>query len=151
MPLESSSPIIAHAIQFAVAPVFLLTGIAGLLAVMTNRLARVIDRARFIEQRWKDLGESERSVARAEIGYLERRRKLGASWSINFCTCAALLVCFLIATLFVEELMNANIRWVAGVLFVAAMIALIGGLASFLREVYLATHTMRIDAEKFTG
>jgi hypothetical protein len=30
------------------------------------------------------------------------------------------------------------------------MIALIGGLFSFLREVYLATHVVRIDLAKFT-
>ena len=37
---------VARAIQLALAPVFLLTGIAGLLNVMTNRLARIVDRAR---------------------------------------------------------------------------------------------------------
>jgi len=42
-------PAIAHAIQLAIAPVFLLTGIAGLLGVMANRLARVIDRGRWLE------------------------------------------------------------------------------------------------------
>jgi hypothetical protein len=34
---------VARAIQLALAPVFLLTGIAGLLNVMTNRLARIVD------------------------------------------------------------------------------------------------------------
>ena len=41
---------IAHAIQLAIAPVFLLTGIASLLGVMANRLARVIDRGRVLEE-----------------------------------------------------------------------------------------------------
>ncbi len=40
---------IAHVIQLSIAPVFLLTGVAGLLAVLTNRLARIIDRARKLE------------------------------------------------------------------------------------------------------
>src|SRR5258708_22130098 len=148
MPLDPSSPVIAHAIQFAIAPVFLLTGIAGLLGVMTNRLARVVDRARALERMWKELDETERAAARAEIRDLERRRTL-ASWSINFCTCAALLICVLIAALFVEDFLDTRVHWVAGVLFVGAMIALIGGLAAFLREVYLASRTLRIDAERF--
>jgi Na+/melibiose symporter-like transporter len=83
-----------------------------------------------------------------EIVDLEHRRKL-ASWSINFCAGAALLVCIVIVTLFVEEFFSANLKWVAGVLFVGAMFALIGGLFSFLREVYLATHMLRIDIDRF--
>ena len=42
---------IAAVIQLAVAPVFLLAAIAGLLGVMSTRLGRIIDRARVIERR----------------------------------------------------------------------------------------------------
>jgi len=148
MAAETALPVIAHAIQLSIAPVFLLTGIAGLLGVMANRLARIIDRARQLELTWHDMDDSLRASAREEIGDLERRRHL-ASWSINFCTSAALLVCLVIVTLFVEEFFSANLKWVAGGLFVGAMIALIGGLFSFLREVYLATRVVRIDLERF--
>ena len=37
---------VAETIRIAVAPVFLLTGLAALLGVITGRLSRVIDRAR---------------------------------------------------------------------------------------------------------
>ena len=141
-------PMIQQAIQLAIAPVFLLSGIAALLVVMTNRLARIIDRARNLEQRWPTLGEKALAAAQREIVTLERRRHL-ASWSINFCTGAALLLCIVIVTLFVEEFFGTDLKWLGGVLFVAVMIALIGGLTAFLREVYLATHTGRIDTETF--
>ncbi len=148
MPPSESVPIIQHAIQLAIAPVFLLTGIAALLGVMATRLARIVDRARDLESRWAELDEHARAAARVEIGNLERRRHL-ASWSINFCTSAALLVCIVIVTLFFEEFFRADLKWLAGAQFVGVMIALIGGLSSFLREVYLATHTGRIDAYRF--
>ena len=45
-PSEQEVSLIVHAIQLAVAPVFLLTGLGAMLAVMTNRLSRVVDRAR---------------------------------------------------------------------------------------------------------
>ena len=141
------TPVIAHAIQLAIAPVFLLTGIAALLGVMATRLARVIDRARQLEHDWKMLDEPARITAREELGDLERRRHL-ASWAINFCTSAALLVCIVIVALFVEEFFSTNLKWLAGVLFVCAMVALIGGLFAFLREVYLATHVVRIDEHR---
>ncbi len=146
-PIEGM-PVIAHAIQLAIAPVFLLTGIAALLGVMANRLARIIDRARYFEQAWEQLDEVARSLGRQELADLERRRRV-ASWAINFCTSAALLVCTVIATLFVEAFFNANLKWLAGALFVAAMIALIGGLGCFLREVYVSTHTVRIILGKY--
>jgi uncharacterized integral membrane protein len=148
MPTEHALPVVAHAIQLAIAPVFLLTGIAGLLGVMANRLARVIDRARLFEQTWHSLDDNARRSARKELATLERRRHL-ASWSITFCTAAALLVCLVIVALFVEEFFAANVKWPAGVLFVLAMIAVIGGLFSFLREVYLATYSTSIDPARY--
>ena len=50
MVADPSAGIMSHAIQLAIAPVFLLTGIAGLLAVIANRLGRIIDRARSLEE-----------------------------------------------------------------------------------------------------
>jgi len=148
MPPQTDIGNMAHAIQLAIAPVFLLTGLAGLLGVMANRLARVIDRARSIEATWSGLDVEARSSARLEMTNLERRRHL-CSWSINCCTLAALLVCFVIVILFMEELFTTNLRWLAGCLFVAGMLLVIFGLTWFLREVYLATHMTTIDHGRF--
>jgi hypothetical protein len=148
MPIDPSTGIIAHAIQLAIAPVFLLTGIAGLLGVMANRLARVIDRARSVEANWSGLDADARVYARLEISNLERRRRV-CSWSINFCTAAALLVCLVIVILFVEAFFAVNLKGLAGALFVGAMVAVICGLLCFLREVYIATNTTAIDPGRF--
>ena len=147
MPLEYTPATISHAIQLAIAPVFLLTGIASLLGVMAMRLARVIDRARFLEMEWKRLDPDQKAISRAEMETLERRRRV-CSWSINYCTTAALLVCLVIVTLFWEEFFAQNLKWLAGSLFVGAMVAVIFGLVCFLREVYLATHTVTIDPSR---
>lgn len=148
MPSGLGTGVIAHAIQLAIAPVFLLTGIAGLLNVMATRLARVIDRARHFEEAWRGLDANARAAARAEIGNLERRRRV-CSWSINYSTIAALLICLVIVALFFEEFFSTDLKWLAGALFVAAMVALVGGLTCFLREVYLATHTTSVDPARF--
>jgi hypothetical protein len=148
MPTDLGSGVIAHAIQLAIAPVFLLTGVAGLLNVMAARLARVIDRVRSLDKTWPGLDAGARAAARVEIGNLEARRRI-CSWSINLSTVAALLICLVIVALFVEEFFGADLKWLAGALFVAAMVALIGGLACFLREVYLATHTTSVDLSRF--
>jgi CBS domain containing-hemolysin-like protein len=122
----------AWAIQLALAPVFLLTGIAGLLSVMTGRLARIVDRMRQLAD---DMDARERAGSTRLV--LERRRHF-SSIAITACTIAALLVCIVIATLFVEVMLGAPLKWLVGGLFTAAMLALVVGLACFLREVHLA-------------
>ena len=67
-----------------------------------------------------------------------------SSWANNFCTSAALLVCAVVATLFIDAFLHTNLKRLAGALFVIAMLALMGGIFSFLREAYLATSTLRI-------
>jgi hypothetical protein len=143
VPLDSEISGIAHVIQLAIAPVFLLTGIAGLLGVMANRLARVIDRARDLEDKLAGLEGDAADRANAQLVVFLQRARL-ASWAINFCTAAALLICTDIVTLFVDAFIRTKLQWVVVLLFVLTMVALIGGLICFLREVYLATHTLSI-------
>lgn len=144
MPVDQSTTVISHAIQLAIAPVFLLTGIAALLGVMATRLGRVIDRMRSFEQSWPNLDAKARAAARVELGCLERRRRM-CSWSINYCTSGALLVCLVIVTLFMEEFFGTSLKWLGGAFFVSAMVALICALVCFLREVYAATHATKIE------
>jgi len=148
MPSPENALFVQQAIQLSVAPVFLLTGIAGLLGVMANRLARIIDRAREVGRGWSSLDAAAVVAARLEVANLERRRHL-ASWAINCCTGAALLVCTVIVTLFIEEFLRADLKWLAGGQFIAAMLSVIAGLSCFLAEVYIATHASRIDAQVF--
>ena len=142
-PPDQDISLIVHAIQLAVAPVFLLTGLGALLSVMTSRLGRVIDRARLLEERWEVQDEAARVAISVELEILARRARL-AGYAINLCTSAALLICIVIAALFIDVFTGTNLKWLVGALFVVAMMAVIGGLISFLREVYLATHTLRI-------
>jgi hypothetical protein len=85
------------------------------------------------------------STFQVEIQNLERRRHL-ASAAITACTLSALLVCTVIATLFLEVLFRAEFRWLIGLQFTGATLALVVGLAYFLREVHLATRTVRFPA-----
>jgi len=141
-PTEDIS-LLVHAIQLAIAPVFLLTGLGALLSVMTTRLGRVIDRARKLEEQWGAIDDRGRVAISIELEILARRARL-AGWAINLCAAAALLVCAVIAALFIDVFTATNLKWFVGALFIVAMLAVIGGLISFLREVYLATHTLRI-------
>jgi hypothetical protein len=134
---------IARAIQLALAPVFLLTGIAGILNVMTGRLSRIIDRGRALTEGESQASSPEQEAIGQELQRLEKRRHF-TSIAIAACIYAALLICIVIATLFIEVMLGAPLKWFIGVLFTLAMLALVIGLACFLREVHLATDSIRI-------
>ena len=145
IPFSQEVSTIAHVIELAIAPVFLITGIGSLLAVMSNRLARIIDRARQIEDKWPNLKQAQILDAKAEFICLAKRAKL-ASYAINFCAFATLMVCLLIATLFIDAFSGTNLRWFVGSLFVLSMFSLSGGIVCFLREVHIAMLSLRIGA-----
>ena len=129
---------IAHVIQMAVAPVFLLTGVAGLLSVLVNRLGRVVDRNRTLDGRLAELKGSARESAESEMAVLGRR-----TWFIHraiaLCTGGALLICMVIATLFIGSLVSLEVSMIIASLFILAMVSLVVGLLFFLREIQLST------------
>ena len=49
-----------------------------------------------------------------------------------------------IAALFLEVLLGLELKWLVGLVFTGSTLALVAGLAYFLREVHLATQTVRI-------
>jgi Protein of unknown function (DUF2721) len=139
---DSSISAVAHVIQLAVAPVFLLSGIGAMLAVMTNRLARVIDRARLLESRL-ETNPSEGTSLHAQLAPLARRAKL-VSKAITLCTVTALLICAVIAMLFLGAFLRFDASVAVALLFIAAMLAFFIGLVFFLREIFVATANLRI-------
>ena len=141
--LEFSDVAVAHAVQLAVAPVFLLSGIGAILAVMTNRLGRVIDRARTLEDRLAGASPESTATLRADLAVLSRRAKLNGR-AITLCTTTALLVCTMIAVLFLSAFLRFDASIPVALLFVAAMLCFFLGLLWFLREIYLSTKSLRI-------
>lgn len=146
---------VAQVIQLAVAPVFLLAGVGALLGVLANRLARVIDRFHVLEQGLlDDASPTERSSTLSTIVSLSRRARL-IHWAISLCTACDLLVCLVVVALFVGAEMRIDLSSTIAGLFIAAMAALIAGLACFLREIALATSVIegldRLLAAKIEG
>ena len=137
----SSISSVSHVIQLAVAPVFLLSGVGAILAVLINRLGRIIDRYRVLEHNGANAGEG--SVATLEMAILSRRARL-IHWAISLCTVGALFICIVIATLFIGSMLQVSVSQAIALMFIGAMLALIAGLLSFLREITLATGSIHV-------
>ncbi len=147
MPAGTVVPNVVHVIQLAVAPVFLLSGVGVILTVLTNRLARIIDRARLLEDRLLTEPADRLAEMHSELSLLSHR-----AWMVNLAltlsTSCALLVCLVIALLFVGSALVIDLGTVISIMFVTAMAALIGGLSIFLREIYLGTANLRIGRHR---
>jgi hypothetical protein len=139
--METAANIItvAHVIQQAVAPVFLLTGVGAILNVLSSRLGRVIDRFRALE----NIVDSERSAYASEIANLLRRSRC-IHWAISLCTVSALFICIVIAGLFIGSELGKDPSGMVAAFFIAAMLALTAALLCFLREITLATGSINI-------
>ena len=130
---ESASDL-SHIIQLSVAPVFLLAGIGAF-------IGRIFDRSRTLEAAFESSDSSARPAIMVELEALGRRAKL-AYLGITLDIVAALFVCLLIAIAFAEHFFGFETRGVIGGLFIASMLALIGGLIAFLREVFVAVKSL---------
>lgn len=137
------STTITQLVQLAIAPVFMLTSVAAFLAVLTNRLSRVVDRTRYL----KSLNHQEhKEECQQELNILFKRVRL-INWAISLFTACALITCFLIAILFVGNFFVVDTSFIIASLFILAMVCLICGLSLLQKEIYWAIRTMRLLSE----
>ena len=134
---------IAHAIQLALAPVFLLSGIWVFLGVLANRLARIVDRARSMEKELHLPEARDPERIRRQLAALAKRARF-INIAITLGTIAALLVALVVALLFMSTFVPLNLAPPVALLFVAAMFSLVAAFVSFLIEVRVAIAVLRI-------
>ncbi len=144
LPPDSHLFDVYRVIQLAVAPVFLLTAVGTILAVLSGRLARIVDRTRVLLERLPEAAADARRRIEEELTILLRRRRL-VNLAITSGTTSALLVCVLIASAFVGYIVHVDLSILLAVLFIAAMLAFVGALILFLREVLVAVRNLRFD------
>lgn len=125
------------------APAFLLSAMGMLLNLFATRLARVVDRARWIEA---EFATRDRTLSVGELRILDRRMRIMQA-AIGLCTGGAIAVCLVVAGLFLFSLAGAGFEAIVATLFVLAMAMLVSALVLFLYEVRLAGRAIRIRNE----
>jgi ABC-type amino acid transport system permease subunit len=142
MALTLDAASVTHGIQLAVAPVFLLTAVAGMIGAVAGRLARIIDRARLVEDRAR-LSTDAEWLQRAVLELRQLRvRGMLANASIALLTGCALLIGLTIILLFLGETGGIQIsRWAVGS-FLFGVVCFMAALLCFLAETFLATRLL---------
>jgi hypothetical protein len=133
---------VSHGIQLAVAPVFLLTAVSGMIAAVSQRLARIIDRARLVETRIKQGSHlAEDAEGYAELAEL-RTRGLLANSSIALLTACAFLIGITIMVLFLGETIDFPGLRISIFSFLGGVVCFLGALICFMVETFIATRLL---------
>jgi hypothetical protein len=133
---------ITHTIQLAVAPVFLLTALGTTLSVFSQRLSRIVDRARAVEALLVVAPPDRQAAVRAELSILSTRASL-IHLALTFGIAAAITICLVITVAFVGYLLNAHVGVGLAVLFILALCSYVVALLCYLREVFMAIRHLR--------
>lgn len=149
--MESLSHItsLGQVIQLAVAPVFLLTGVAGILNVLASRIGRIIDRARPMEERLANADPNTARDLHERLRVLSRRATF-INRAIGLCVTSGLLISLVVAALFVSSSLRLDLAVPISVTFVVALFSLAVSLVYFLREVFLATTSLSFGGARKT-
>lgn len=137
---------VAHIIQLALAPVFLLTGVGAFLNVCTGRLARIVDRARVITPRIARSTGQEHDRLLDELRILDRRMGV-VDTAILLSVVSACLVCLVVVLLFASEVVDASFGRTIALLFIASMLCQALAFATFIVEIRLSARAIRISKE----
>ncbi len=135
---------VAHLIQIALTPIFLISAIGVTLNVLTSRLARIVDRARAMEDivrlsDHQDVGRDLHGV----LGVLARRARY-INAAITFITLSALFIALVVVMLFVNAFLRWDLSAFIACMFILSMLSLCAALLAFLIEVRIATKTLQI-------
>jgi hypothetical protein len=137
---------LTQTIQIALGPVFLLVAVGGLLNVITGRLARVVDRSRDLMDRYSDTDGATHARLVNELRIVDRRMDI-INWSIALCVACGIVVCLMVAMLFLAGSGQRELALPISASFILAMLLLLGALILFLIEVRLAIRTIHVPTE----
>jgi Protein of unknown function (DUF2721) len=131
-------------LQVAIGPVILISGVGLLLLTMTNRLARVIDRSRILYRELRDDPSLDRTSTLAQMKMLTERARM-LQGAITLASVSILLAAVLVIVLFLTAVFGWEDAWLISGLFIAGMLALIGSLVMFIRDLNRSLDALQLE------
>ncbi|MCV2218918.1 DUF2721 domain-containing protein [Thauera sp. Sel9] len=140
LPVDVAS--VTHSVQLAVAPVFFLTAVAGMIGAVAGRLARIIDRARVLDERVRTSTDQE-LIRRLlmELALLRKRGRI-ANFSIGCLALCGFCIGITIVSLFLGQAWETQWPLVAMACFLMGVLSFLVALGCFMWETVLATHLL---------
>jgi hypothetical protein len=131
-------------LQVAIGPVILISGVGLLLLSMTNRLSRVIDRARNLLSFSETVDGPVRKRTQAQIDLLWGQADL-IRRAILFAALSVLCAALLIISLFITALFGLEDVLLVSMIFMACMLSLITSLLIFIRYINSSLSAFKLE------
>ena len=140
MSLDQFIPVL----QLSIGPVIVISGTGLVLLSMTNRIARVIDRARRLAETLRNGSSNESHRIQGQLIILTRRGRL-LRLAIVYTSTSLLLAAFLVIALFLVVLLDLEAALLIVAIFVSCMVFMIIGLIYFIADVNASLSSLRLD------
>lgn len=137
---------IAHTIQLALAPVFLLVAIGNIMNILSQRLGRIVDRSRLLQERHSQTSGEEHDIVVREMRFVDRRIAM-IGRAMLLLVISGITVGVVVAMLFLGEVLEFDLQRAAGAAFIFAIALLTGALLLFFKETREAAAALRIPEE----
>jgi hypothetical protein len=135
---------VAHIIQLALTPIFLLSGIGALLNVFATRLARVGDRVDQITKEMEGAEPERIAVLALQMAEL-RRRSVALDIAVVLAALAAAATCTTVLTLFVGALVDKAVAAALFATFALAVVCTIGAIMAYTVEMLMTGVGLRAE------
>jgi hypothetical protein len=150
MQIDLQTENVAKLIQLALGPVFLISGVGITLSMLTQRLARIVDRARKLEEQREETNSAKKlETIELDLKVIFRRAR-HINVAIALCTTSAFLTALVVTLLFASEFVPLGVGGIIAIIFVASMVCLSSAFLLFLFEVRIATNALRIGTHQNT-
>jgi hypothetical protein len=149
MPLNHvQSAEIAKIMSASIAPVFLITGIAGILSIMSLRYGRVVDRIRTLLREGPKLYQKElgNDHLHRELRTLYRRARI-LRIAIITETASIFAISLTIFAMFFSLSFNIDVMFGPQFLFIASLVLLMVGLGLFIQDYALSLDCIENDMD----
>jgi len=137
---------IVQTIQLALTPVFVLVAIGNILNILSSRLGRVVDRARYLQERHNETDGADHDMVVLEIRLVDKRISIITN-AIRFRVLSGLCIGTTVAVLFLQGLAGLDMHGAAAIIFLASIVLLLVALLLFLRETQVAKEALSIPRD----
>jgi polyferredoxin len=149
--MATAQPQLVTILSASIAPVIVISGVGLLLLSMTNRHSRVIDRARDLVKDLEAADEPSRRASLVQQVQIIYRRARILRLAIVLAALSILFVAVTVLLLFTSQILGLGVEYFAVPCFGLSLVALIGSLYFFIRDVGLSLAALELETGPVTS
>ncbi len=135
----------------SIAPVIVISGVGLVLLSMTNRYSRVLERARdFVKDLEASAEGARRESLLEQLRIIYRRARLLRT-AIILSSASILFIAVTVLSLFAEQVLGASVDYFSVPCFGLSLLALLGSLYFFIRDVGLSLAALDLEIGPYAG